>query len=217
MYIAFFLLLLSGFVQAAVVKETVIRYAQEVSNGEAFASRSDITNGAVKEQWSVNNKVVSAEAYTLAREEAFKQEMANERKREEERKQQDIAAELKKQEFNRLARLDVVKKEISVTIKHIEAGLVKIKNKMLEPYLFFEQGSFATSDQLKSIELELLPRAKDLIALSQTTEDELQVMLHNLTFIPDRLDTLFQSTVKHAINVCDDTKLLKELLEVVNC
>src|SRR5262249_10564460 len=85
-YSVLFLVLWGSLVQAEVVKETVIRYTQEVINGESFAHRSDITNGIVKEQWSVNNKVVSREFYDQSKDEAVKQELEHIRKKEEERR-----------------------------------------------------------------------------------------------------------------------------------
>jgi len=45
--------------------------------------------------------------------------------------------------------------------------------------------------------------------------EELDKILAKAASYPDKLQSFFQNAVKNAINSCDDTKLLKDLLDTI--
>jgi hypothetical protein len=201
---------------AVVVKETVIRYTEEHINGVVFKVRSDLTNGVLTERKAINDKQVSPDEFAQQKETALLADIRRQREEDENKRRQQETQDADQQIFNQRARCAIFKKQIALLVKDVEQELGRMRKQTLDSYVTFEDPVISSREQFEDIERVVIPSAKTLLSADNLTELELNSMIRRLEKIPDSLRRLSQSTITHAINKSDDTKLLKELLNMVN-
>lgn len=202
-------------IHARMVKEVFIRTTEEVVNGVVFSHRVDIAEGAITEQWGMDRVVIAEAEYTEALLEAEKAERKAERKAKAEERRQEERELARQQEFVSKVRVDICKKDLTLTLEVLETELAKVKDARLEPFYVFNESTFASSDLFKNLTDDLIPHARRLITDKDCSEPDLQDMQAQLQDKPTRVRELFRATVKQAINTCNDTHLLRELLEII--
>ncbi|MBN1549506.1 hypothetical protein JW872_02495 [Candidatus Babeliales bacterium] len=211
------LLMFVGISEAIQTRVQYVRYVEEKVNNAIFAHRVDIIDGVAQDRWLINGQKVSAEEYEEALLDSEKEERREERRRVEALKRREEEAEAQHQVFIHDARKDIARKRLELVIKNVESELLKVKEPKLEPYLVFDRQTVASADLFNQLQIDSLPEAKRLIALGHDVQEEdLSRTADQLEAFGPRLRDMFRLTVKQAINQCDDTRLLKELLEIVS-
>lgn len=202
---------------AWVKKETYVRFTREETDGQVFSHRVKVADGLVENVWTINDKAVPEdeyhEKYLVARSAELKAELQAQQAVQQ-AAEQEMAQQ---QQFARQARVLVHKKALQEQIGVIEKLLAQVRNPRLEPYYVFGENSFVSRELFAQVTNELLSQAKTTAARSEEelTETEVVTLIAQLEQQPARLKNFYRNTVKHAINSCDDTQLLKEFLELL--
>jgi|GEM_PF-1866551 hypothetical protein len=196
-------------------KEVLIRYTEEKLDGKLFVHRVDVVNGTRKERWAIDGDLVAAQDFEELLLDAEKAERRMERRRLEELRGKEEMELAQQQEFGRTSRLAIERKRLNLILGQIETELAKIRDPKLAPYYIFSDTSFANAESFTQLCDELVPQARELCETENVVSEELSKFIVHFEQQPARLRTLFRATVNNAINKCDDTRLLKELLETV--
>jgi hypothetical protein len=195
-------------------------------NGEMlFVEKSQNVNGKSTENYLINNVETSKDDYlkkfSAAQEDEFaiEQEARAKKKREEEVKQKELLDKKKKEEddFITKSKIQVLKKLIGFELEKVQNSFVKLDRYNLENFFVFESETFLNKENLQQTKVDLLDKAKSMVASSEDVLniDELKTTLEKLEAVPEKVERFFRASVKFAINQCDDTKRLKELLALI--
>lgn len=183
---------------------------KEVVNGKVFIHRDDLINSERKEVWSVDGKLVSQNDFQEAILDAEKAVRREERRAQEERRK-------KTQAFKDEMALVLYKKILRLNVDKIDAMLKKFDAHNLENFLAYKEDTFS-KELFESLKSELLPEAKRLMYKRDDDFNlsDMHVIVAKVDNLDEKLEYLFQDTVRNAIKQCDDTKVLKDLLELVS-
>ena len=191
-------------------RHTASFVSEEVINGIHFKHTTDIDNGVKKESYTVNSKPVSAVDYEESLFAAEKEESKQLR-----RKNQDDRIKLYETQYK--GKVKVAQNELKQALIDVDQELQRVHDKRITAFLIFSPTTIASAEQLSTIKDKTVPEAKKLSegqpeALDIKKVQEMAVHLKELT---PRLRETFITAVNNGINKADDTKLLKELLELL--
>jgi len=192
------------------VEELCVYYKKETLDGKTFVFREDIANGVKKQVWSIDGQSVAYDEYEEAILDAEREVRKQERRAQAERREE-------RQKGRLVARIELHKKVLRLMIDQIENSLKKFDDHRLVPFLAFNESVGFSQEEFESIEQELLKEAKRVLFTDGQEGDTspFVTMINRLDGLSERLHGLFQKTVDNAIKLCDDTRMLKSLLEVV--
>lgn len=192
------------------VHEVTIHQKKEVIDGTTFIARHEVADGMSTHALTINGRLVDEGEYQEAILQAEKEMRRKVRVQEEAQLAQENEAK------NSLA-LAVHKKIIALHIAHIEQEMHKLERNNLRPFFLFSPTTFSNADDVARITDQLLPQARTLIDApsGRYAVHTYASMASMLEPIAQRLKDLFYATLQNAITVCNDTKMLKELLEIV--
>lgn len=196
-------------------KEVLIRYTEERLNDALFVHRVDVVNGVRKERWAKDGVFVSEADWEEALLEAEKVERRTERRRAESLRVKEEMEIAQQQEFVGKLRAGIERKRLNLLLAQIDTELVRVKDTKIIPYHVFRDTTFATNKSFVQFCDELVPQARALCELDDASESDLSAMIAQLEPAPTQLRLFLRATIDNAINKCDDTRLLKELLESV--
>jgi hypothetical protein len=196
-------------------KVTFIRHTESKVHGQLFTHRVDVVDGQIKDRWTVDGKPVIAKVYDEQLESATLSQMRELRAAEQKQLREQEFEIAKQQEFNQQVALDLHRKCLKKSIEGVEHELVRIKDSRLAPYYVFEKNSYTAPEQFDRLIMELMPEAKRVVADQAASLDTLQRLSKELESHPQRLREFFRITVKHAVSTCDDTRMLRDFLELV--
>lgn len=206
------LMLLNGcpsIIQAKEVETVSIYYKKEVINGTVFVFREDTTNGNMKQTWHIDNHTVDYQEYLDGILQAEKEESKKER-------ELALVRREKEHRFQQEAVAGLYKKLLRAAVLDVEQIITKINDERLTSFVLFAQDTISRQlfDQLTQ---HTMPKAQHLLKDSKSSFDvqECINLCEQLQAAGPRLEELFQSTVRNAIASCDDTKMLKDLLTIV--
>jgi len=184
---------------------------KEIIDEKTFIHREDIVNNEKKELWSIDGNNVEFAEYEQAILEAEKNIRKKERQAEETRRKEA-------QEFKNEAIFALNKKILRLKIETAENILKKFNNHNLSNFLNLDKNKIFSKKEFERLQNTFLPECKKFVYTADKNTDllELSDMIAKIDTIPDKLNSLFYDTVRNAIGQCDDTKVLKELLEVVS-
>lgn len=183
-----------------------VYYKKEVIEGKTFIYREDVVNGKKKQSWTINGRSVDEEAFEEELLDAEKELRRKERLKEE-------GLRVREQERQLSTLRAIAKKQLELHVVAVEIALHKFDTVKLKPFLLSEE----LQKEIDQITQELLPQAKKMLSLPENSSlEELNHSLSQLEGSPERLGELFYIAVNDAIQKCDDTRLLKELLEVIS-
>lgn len=190
--------------------EIVSSYVKKTEiNGKIFLEREEFFNGSGKRVWVVDGKPVTQVDFEESLLDA-ERELRREELRNEQAQRQTQAT------FKERSLVAGTRKTLALLIQDIDRQLAKLNMEKFGPFLLFDDSNFGGQEQFNTLVQELLPRARDLYQKDErVTMPELMAMVDQLEVMPKKLQNLFQKTVEHAIETCDDTKVLKELLDIV--
>jgi hypothetical protein len=213
-YVAMFLFATFGVFDAVLYPKmvhTASSYQKnEVVNGLSFTYKEYEIDGNQKIAWLIEDRAVSMQEYTESLADAYKEESKRETEEEFTRRQREHSLKLQ-------AKMTAQKKIINNYVVVIEDNLKKLHEYGLESFLVFSDNTLPSKEQLDELEHTILAQAKELLDESNDTI-ELQALVstaQKLESMPQRLNDLFYATVNKAISVCNDTKMLKKLLDTV--
>jgi len=184
---------------------------KEVLDGKVFIHREDIVNAEKKDIWSIDGQQVSYGDYEDAVLNAEKEIRRKERRAQEEQRKRS-------QEFKNEALVTLNKKILRLTVDRLDHTLKKFDTHSLVHFLDFKNNTISSLEKFNELQEKILPEAKKLIYTPSEESDWIQLsgMVAKLDHIPSLVENLFYDTVRNAIKQCDDTKTLKELLEIVS-
>lgn len=204
-----------GVLHARGVIETVsIHYTKEMADGKAFICKQEVVNGAITNHWLVDNNQVEQMVYEV--------ELVKARVHDAQKEHEDIARKrLQTQSMQTAALRTGYRKMLIMQCERIDELLSRLDDVRIKPYIAFDTHTMGvstmTSKEFENMVSVVYKHAKELIALddSQATLFECSQMVDHLDAVPDQLQKLFYASIDNAMLQCSDTKLLKELLELI--
>lgn len=192
------------------VKDRSQFYTEEHVDGQLFAHRLDYFEGVRKEQWNVDGKFVDAKTYQERILEAEKNERRRERHKEEQEK-------VDQQLFKMKAQRAILKKLVQAQLQFFMHDTALLEQHHLEPYFVYAQGTFANSEAYTNFVAKTLVNAQKILQEQSDGADnsELQEAHEQLEAMHDKWKLFVRSALEQAIEKCNDTKMLKELLQLV--
>ena len=190
-----------------------------------FTEKYQNINGKITENWIVNEVFVSKDDYykkiiqSEREEEEIKREQEILKIEEEEKKQKEFLAqkEKEKEEFLRETQIQALRKLVCIELETVEKSLSKLNKYKVEQYFVYQEDTFPSEESFNDVKIELINQARELTLRNtdELNQDELKKVLSKLEVIPDKIERFFRQSVKYAINQCNDTKKLKELLSLI--
>jgi hypothetical protein len=168
-------------------------------------------NGVCTQAWFINDVLVDAHAYEEALLDALKEAQRASMHAAEKRRVQD-------QEMREKSTCAIHKKMLALAIDEVELWIQKLHTHQLCSFLAFNPATIATQDALDEVTDRILPAAKQLLTAPDTsiTTHDMQHIAAHMTPLPDRLSMLYRDSLNNAISCCNDTKTLKDLLEIAS-
>lgn len=202
--VVFVLSLGSGWSYAKNLQTRVLYASQEEIDGITFGFQEENVNGVIRKQWVVDGSVVCEGEY---HDELERAEMNVRRKERMTREQARVREQEDKQEILK----NGYKKVIKLLLDNSVEWMKKIMHADVAPYC-----TTANRAQLEIIE-SITTRAHCIVyGLDREFDQQAaQEIMELLEPVPQQLKDLFYQVVNGAIQQCDDTKVLKGLLELV--
>ncbi|MDR3647002.1 MAG: hypothetical protein P4L22_05685 [Candidatus Babeliales bacterium] len=180
----------------------------ELINSTKYSLIENIENGKRIERYYIDNKEVLSQEFIDSRVVSRVKELEIEaRKSHEERE--------KKFKFSNDSKLKALKKLIFLKISEIKEAVSKIEKLNISSFFVYSQETFLNEEDFNSLK-------ESLEDIDHMINSDQNLNLLDLGLIVDKLENrakkshLFvRQALENAINKCDDTKLLKDLLEVL--
>ncbi len=191
-----------------IVKTIKIEITQEVIDNHTFVHKMEDINGLYKEQWVVDNSSLDYEEFKKHKVQARICELEREEQHIYERRKRLFQADYR-------ARLALQKKLLAHTIDRVEQLLASISNIHLIPYYIYKAITVSNEEQIEHIE-QKLREAENLVDDNESMLNQLQENYVYLESMISRLQQFFYDALESAIDRCDEPRLLKEFLELIN-
>jgi len=194
--------------EGKIIQKTLSLFCiEEQVNGKIFGHQRELFNGIVKEVWTLDGKPIEQEFYLQELVKAEQEEFMKERLRQEHylKEQQEFQDRCQKKIFDKLLKL---------TVKKVELELEKINDDRLKPFLLFQDDTVVSLAMLQQIIHEVSSAQQLFNCLDN--KNEIKTTLALLEGYPEKLQKFYGATVDNAIATCNDTKLLRDLLELVS-
>lgn len=192
-------------------KDILITYKQELIDGKVFKHRVDIDSLNKKETFSIDNQVVTQEAFDESLLEAQKEESRRQLQSERELQTKNLLNRQKLQ-------VKIILDELQDQLNNIQKSIKPLLDDRLTNYLAFSIKTIPNFESLKNLIDILIPEIKNIINKPIEEQDFKQLENYKESLITkDRsLRQLFADTIDKVISKADDTQLLKELLVLVS-
>lgn len=182
------------------VHELEIYELKEVFNNSEFEIYKESKNGITKLEYKVGGKPVSKQNYDALLAEAKKIDWAAKRDRKN------------------AAKLKISKKIYAKELECLKSSIEKLKTEDLSDYYAFEQATFVNENELNRLINSALPELENLL---RRPDCELDINLMNgisekLEIYNQKFRLFIQNSINNAINLCDDTKKLKKLMNLID-
>ena len=189
------------------VKTTLVSTTEQNVNASNF--KSVMTSEPFEEAFYINDIPVLEDEYYNKLDEA--EQIEREQKRQKERDQRRA-----KLEFTINSQNKITAKLIYKVIEQIETTLPKLKHPALTQYLQFASENIPSQHELDELVaiINYVKRETQKLIGSYDTK-RLTFYYTKLSEYPEKLELLFRSSVNEAIEKCDNTANLKELLELI--
>jgi DNA-binding protein YbaB len=195
----------AAFELSARTTQTRTVYAiKEEADGVVFNFHEEVVNGVAKRQWFIDGQPATMAEYE---QELLEAEISERRKERRAREQ----ARIQEQEQKMAVVLQGHKKVVRLLVERSVEWLKKYENQDIAPYL-----TMATKEQISAIE-SAIEHARAVLGAPDDTIDWKEVQRIELALepLPTQLKDLFYQSINDAIQRCDDTRVLKNLLELV--
>lgn len=207
-FLSFFNFVLEGGIP---LKERALFYSEEKVNGQIFSHRIEILEGLQKDIYKINSELVEdRQVYEDAYLEAEKEERRRERQKEYEAR---LAHEL----FKHKAQIALMKKILALESDFLRKEVRQLEKHSMEGYFLFSPETIRNHDEYDMICNDLLPHIDSLVYSGQDVPYQSFVdTLDQVERYKDRMKSFVRDTINNAIDQCDDTRALKELLLLVS-
>lgn len=186
------------------MQSQVVATTKELVNGHQFVHTYQVIDGIKRQAWAIDGQSVEKAAYEDAILEAEKAERRLEREEAYVAQEEELAAQQKLQQ-------EIMKKLLRLAAANLKQQLARLEEYKLHPYIVFDEDSL-TQEQFEGAQ-QLLARAQLLLQDPEPALSEMQATLERVEWYEKRMKKLIRDSVEHAIAQCDDTAMLKKLLE----
>lgn len=190
-----------------------------------FVEKYQNVNGKITENFSVNDVAVLKDEFlkrflnAQEEEKALQKEVEENKKREEEKMKEELELQKKREEeqARTSTQIQALKKLINIELDKVQTSFLNLDKYKIDEYFVFEQETFSNLQVLQDNRINLINQAKEFTMRSEEhlKVEELKEILKKLEVLPDKVERFIRNSVKFAINQCNDTKKLKELLTLV--
>lgn len=187
-----------------IIQSQVVATTKELVDGRQFVHTYQIIDGVKRQAWAIDGQSVDKAAYEDAILEAEKAERRLEREVAYVAQEEELLAEQRLQQ-------GVMKKLLRLATANLKQQLARLEEYKLQPYIVFDEDSL-TQEQFESAQ-QVLARAQLLLQDSEPALSEMQATLDRLEWYGKRMKKLMRDSIEQAVAQCDDTALLKKLLE----
>ncbi|MGC2310008.1 MAG: hypothetical protein WA432_00100 [Candidatus Babeliaceae bacterium] len=192
-----------------VSRQMALFYSEERIDNTLFVIRIEMNDGKRQQKWFINEKPVDELPYEEQFWQAKKIQLEKERQKEQEQNLQEYEFKVKSQRL-------IQQKLLKNVVIAIEQEMKKMRTHSLEAYYTFPCPKLFSKDHFDLLLKEVLPQAHILVNQEGVTNQELTEYYKQLEPYPVFLKEMFQATIENALQKCDDTMLLKELLVLVS-
>ncbi|MFH1644513.1 MAG: hypothetical protein ABIA74_05050 [bacterium] len=227
----FFILLTTSFINAKEVllqANSSVKQVKFILENEpmVFTEKYQNLNGKITQSFSINEEWVAQQDYFKKFAWAENEEKRLEREEAERKKMQELrlaqeemqARKMEEEQFVKEAKIEGMKKLVKLELQNVESSFDKLDKYKLENYFMFENGTFTNEDDLNEVKIGLVAQSRGLIIKNaeELEEAELKNTLTKLEVLPEKIERFFRQSVRFAINQCNDTRRLKELLSLIS-
>lgn len=179
--------------------------SQEEINGIQFSFQEENIDGVIHKQWAIDGDTVSQSEYHDEMERAEATVRQKERLMSEQ-------ARVREQENKQALVRNGYKKMIQLLLDNTVEWVHKIMHADVAAYCTTTEKAYLE----ETVEL-IVARAQRVVSAfdSEFDQQEAQQVIELLEPVPQQLKDLFYQVVNSAIQQCDDTKILKKLLELI--
>lgn len=194
----------------ATLKLSMNTVTEETFNGMVFKQVTEIENNVRKESFYINGKVVAAEEFERVLLDAQKEENRKERKKLQEDRIRVYESQYK-------ARVKIEQADLKQAVGGLEHELQKLADERIKPFMVYSYDTISSADQVMAIREKLLGEAKKLVEGGAEGIDIKKItdMTTQIKALIPKAREVFIASVNNGINKADDTKLLKELLNML--
>jgi len=186
------------------MQSQVVATTKELVNGHQFVHTYQVIDGIKRQAWAIDGQSVEKAAYEEAILEAEKAERLLEREAAYTAQEEELLAEQRLQQ-------GIMKKLLRLASANLKQQLARLEEYKLHPYIVFDEDSL-TQEQFEGAQ-QLLARAQLLLQDPEPALSEMQATLERVEWYEKRMKKLIRDSVEQAIAQCDDTAMLKKLLE----
>jgi hypothetical protein len=212
LFLCFFMFFMNSWAESLPTRrvEIVSSYTKKTEIGrEVFLEREEFFNGTTKRVWGVDGKPVTQSEFEDKLLEAEREVRRQELRNEQAQRQTQAT-------FKERSLVVGTRKILALLVQEIDRQLDKLSVGKVGKFFVFDDANFGSQEKFDHVLQELLPAARALHEKDdRVAMTELAIMVEQLEMVPKKLQNLFQKTVSHAIETCDDAKVLKELLDIV--
>ncbi len=172
-------------------------------DGTLFTFQEEVSNGQVRRQWLIDGDAATATEYE---QELLHAQMSERRKERAAQEHERI----REQEQKMAVVLHGHKKMLEVFVEQCRSWLKKYADTALRSYL-----TESVKEQVDRIQATVAD-AHALLNQPHIDLEKIEQMIHAVQPLPQTLKDLFYRSAHEAIERCDDTRILKNLLEMVD-
>ncbi len=182
---------------------------EEIIGNKIFIDKQKIQKGKEEHDFLVDGNTVTKDSFLKEKREAQINELEQLNKKEEEK----IESERK---FKHNSKISILKKLLKINLNDLEIFLDKLKKNDLERFYSYSIQTFDSLNNLENLTNDFIPELKFSLNKTndQLTIDYLNQMLEKIESYLNKINEFYRNTINNAIELCDDTKLLKDLLEL---
>jgi hypothetical protein len=199
-------------VSATAVAMATIRYTSYKVDGHLFEHRVDVQEGKRTEKYSIDNRVVEADAYQTQRATAEAAEQKRELDRIESHLREEELELARQQTFSLAAQRACEHKRVQQALEQLEIIYARVASDKLRPFYLFAGATIANQEALDAVMSNQIPEAKKVAADAQTTTVQLRALGDRLESTLRSLRSFSRESLNNAIARSDDPRLLRELL-----
>jgi len=191
-------------------KESSVSERHRVIQGIEFSHILRSDNGVIQEQYLVNGVPLEHDEYQKLLEQAHLKQLRG-----------DDAIRIEKDKKRMVWQQDIAmvmaEKSIKKSLEAIEASLTLLEHEAIRPYVVYASTGVATTKyRLAELVKSVGAWQKQLADLMHKQDlKSIEKLSNQLETVARELEVVVDETMKNAIARCDDTLVLKQLLELV--
>ncbi|HJM68981.1 MAG TPA: hypothetical protein QGF02_03485 [Candidatus Babeliales bacterium] len=182
---------------------------KEDIGGIIFDYRHERINGKISEEWRINQEPVDQETFKKKHFAAQQQEW----------EQEQLAAQQERerqQKSHSRARIAILQKLTAQARDSIEVLVKKLDNQLFDGFRAWGDDTIVSIQEFRHLKAVVLPKIAQVIDLDKVGDIcAYEKLINKLSVLEGRLEQLYAQTLNQAISKSDDSRVLKELLELV--